>query len=277
MNDDLPKTDETPPKDPNVIAFPTLAERKDKEKQEQLWRAQYKKEKDKQERADKAARMVLQARGQGSKQPFFNFGKIPPFTRTLLGSFLLIHLVLFFVPDGIRLFVYEQFGFTPAVYTIGLMQTHTLPWGAFIAPLTHAFIHGGWMHLLFNSVMLLSLGMFFEKVYGAKEAALFFFACTLAGALFYMAFAPFSPVPMIGASGGLSGFFSVGLLLMFAQRTGRPLDFKRFDRQGPWPTLVLWGAVMLLPSIVMGNVAWQAHLGGYLCGLALFMLRQKRL
>lgn len=261
-NNDPPDRPDKP--SARIIAFPTAEERaRDKkakaeqEAREAVWRAQYLKER-------KAERL---ARTRAEKPAFFTFGNIPLFTRILVALFLLVHLGLLLTPDQMRAVLYDQFGFTPALYTQALFHEQPLPWTAFVAPLTHAFLHGGWMHLLFNSVMLLSLGLMFEKIYGPKQACMLFFLCTLVGAGTYMAFAPTAILPVIGASGGLSGYFSVALLLMQEQKTGRRTNFKNFTKSGPYPMILLWGAVMLLPGMIMQNVAWQAHLGGYLCGL----------
>jgi membrane associated rhomboid family serine protease len=200
--------------------------------------------------------------------PFLNLQNIPPFTAVLISALVLIHAGLsFFADEALRLVVSYEFGFIPGTYT----GAYEWQWSALAAPLSHAFIHGSWMHLLFNAVMGLSLGIFFERIYGTRRTALFFIICTLAGALTYLAFSPFTTTPMIGASGGISGYFGACLLLMIQQRQNISGKTK-----SPWPVLFFWGIFMSVPAILMGEaVAWQAHLGGYVCGLALLVGMQR--
>ena len=236
-----------------IVPFPTQAER-EKIKSEKI------KEKQK-------INPAIASTDGATSVPFLNLQNIPPFTAALISAFVLIHAGLtFFADEALRLVASYEFGFIPGIYT----GTYPWQWTAIAAPLSHAFLHGSWMHLLFNSVMGISLGIFFEKIYGARRTALFFFICTLAGAVTYLAFSPFSTTPMIGASGGISGYFGACLLLMIQQRNASG------EHRNPWPVLFFWGIFMSVPALLMGeSVAWQAHLGGYVCGLAILVGMQR--
>lgn len=234
-----------------IVRFPTLAERdRLRKKQEKEWRAQYK--------ADNRAKSV----------PFMNIDRIPVFTRVTFVSFLLVHLCLFFFTDpASRLLMFYTFGFVPGYFTGVLVP---VPLGAWISPITHIFIHGSWMHLFFNTVMALSLGMFFEREFGTRRTIFFFFTCGLAGALFYFTLNPFSNVPVIGASGSLSGYFGALIILMARRGTmgGRP--------RSPWPLVGFWLVFMIGAGYISSaSLAWQAHVGGFLTGIGLLYLIEK--
>lgn len=242
-----------------IIKFPSSAERLSGQKQ---------KERSAKERAEAAAKLALRAQRGNASEPFLKLGNIPPFTKFLTASILLVHIALYlFAGEDVRTLIFDRFGFVPGVYT-GALEWR---WSALISPLSHVFLHGGWMHLAFNLVMTLAFGTFFEKAYGTRKTAIFFTLCCLAGALTTLAFEPFSTAPIIGASGGLSGWFGALLLMIHGQNGSRG------SKYGPWPVVVFWGLIMVGPGLLAHSaLAWQAHLGGYLAGLILTVLIQKR-
>ncbi len=200
--------------------------------------------------------------------PFFNFSKIPPFTGGLILVFLAVHacIQLLLSPPAIYS-VYETFGFQPAYFS----GMRPLTWEAVVSPITHQFIHGSWPHLFFNSLSALVMGMFFERSFGAKATAFFFFACGLAGAATYFLLNPHSATPIIGASGSISGLFGAVTILLFQRSPQR-----RFSKRGPWPLIAFWVLFMaVMGTIGQDAMAWQAHIGGFLAGIGLLHLLQK--
>jgi membrane associated rhomboid family serine protease len=133
------------------------------------------------------------------------------------------------------------------------------------------FLHGGWMHVFINSTMALVMGMGFEKQFGSKAAAFFFFACGLAGVLLYFMLQPFSNVPLIGGSAAISGWFGAMVILFSRQNAN-----VKIGKYGAWPIIAFW----VLFFIVMGTIgdrtmAWEAHVGGFLAGIGLLHLVKK--
>ncbi len=229
-----------------IVHFPSLAERKKKIE----WRMH-----------------AAAGRNLKTDVPFFNFKHIPLFTRVLVISFVLAQVALTLAPEDLKIQVIYTFGFMPGYFT-GMVKP--FPYGAVISPITHIFIHGGWMHLAFNSVMALSLGMFFEREFGTRRTILFFFLCGLGGALFYFLLNPFSESPVIGASGSISGLFAA-LIMLLGKRGGLGTRTRN-----PWPVLIFWLVFMVLMGTMSGiSMAWQAHVGGFLAGIGLFALVQK--
>ncbi len=192
---------------------------------------------------------------------------LPPVTAVLAGTLIAVHLAatLFLGPVE-QYWLFSHFGFIPAQYTSG----DPLSWSAFASPLTYALLHGGWMHLFVNVILLAAFGTGTERWIGGRKFIFFFVSCSLASALIHFALNPFSAAPVIGASGGLSGLFAAILVLM--QRAGRTPA----GRYGLWPVILLWVVVSAVFGLIGGpggeNIAWAAHIGGFLAGFGILRL-----
>ena len=145
-------------------------------------------------------------------------------------------------------------------------------------PLTSMFLHGGWMHLVGNCWFLWVFGNNVEDRLGHLTFALFYLVCGLGAAAAQVAAGPLSGVPMIGASGAISGV--LGAYLRFHPTT--PV----YTFVGLWfapivpiPAavfIVVWfgfqfwqGVGSVFASNLEGGVAWWAHIGGFVIGLFL--------
>lgn len=244
-----------------VVKFPTLAERDrmrkeklaEEERQEKEWRKAYRK---------------------STRVPFFNMEKIPPFAGAMALAFLVIHGVFEFVlSSGDQTWVMYTLGFVPSHFLNGdyIMGAPGGYW-ALISPVSYLFLHGGWMHIIFNVVMWLALGTFFEREYGAREAVKFFVLCALGGALFHFLANPFSDYPVVGASASISGFFGVVFVRLYQRGMGGPLG-----RYGITPLILFWLGLMIFMGLIAGgNIAWMAHIGGFVTGLLYLSWTQRR-
>lgn len=244
----------------DIIHFPSLAERD-----------RIRREKEEAEAAEeKAIRAAYKQRQKDNAQPFFNAGKIPVVTRFLFVAILIIHVVKSLILSDTQAYqLITLAGFTPGLFT----GEEPWQWNALITPISYMFLHSDWMHIGFNSVMLLALGVFFEREFGAKNMILFFLACGILGAVFYLLINPFSVIPVIGASGAVSGLFGVVLLILHERGM-----MGTMGKYGPWPLIVIWMLMIVgFGMIGGGNVAWQAHLGGFLGGLLLLYLWRRGL
>lgn len=194
------------------------------------------------------------------REPIIN---LPPATKALALSFLLIHFALQFAPGPLQYWVYEVFGFVPARYT----GRAAFGWYAVADPLTYMFLHGGWTHVLLNTFMMAAFGTGAERMMGARRMLVFFTLCSIGGAFAHLAVSPFSTDPVIGASAGISGLFAAVLLMM--QKAG----MGGTGRYGIWPFVILWVAVSFafggMGAPGGGTVAWAAHIGGFLAGFLL--------
>ncbi len=154
------------------------------------------------------------------------------------------------------------------VYMLGLTPALVFqqPWTL----LTSMFVHASFSHILFNMISLFFLGSFFLRLVGESDFLKLYLVGGLAGGLLYILLGP-AMIPGVGASGAI--FAIGGALAIMAPR----LPVLVFPLPVPVP---LWGAMafFLLIGFFVSGIAWQAHLGGFLLGLAagFYFKRQRR-
>jgi membrane associated rhomboid family serine protease len=169
-----------------------------------------------------------------------------------------------------------QLGFVPAVFfgRVDLAQ----PW---IAPelsiVTSMFMHGGWMHLLGNMLYLWIFGDNVEDRVGHTRYVVFYLVCGFAAALAQGLADMSSTVPMIGASGAISGVLGAYIVLYpRASVIGVIPPFIFYELRVPaWLVLGIWFVGQLLSSLSGqqgAGVAFGAHVGGFVAGALLIRL-----
>jgi membrane associated rhomboid family serine protease len=146
---------------------------------------------------------------------------------------------------------------------------------------THMFLHGSWMHILGNMWFLWLFGNNVEDSMGRVRFVVFYLLCGLAAALGQILTDPGSPVPMVGASGAISGVMGAYLILYPRVRvfTLVPLGFFITSMALPaWVMLGYWFFIQFVSGVVTvaadvgGGVAFWAHVGGFVAGVALVKL-----
>ena len=176
------------------------------------------------------------------------------------------------------------------VATLGLVPkrllTNPQPW-EFVTPFTSMFLHGGWAHLIGNMLALYVFGDNVEDRLGGGRYLVFYLLCGLVAAFAHVVINAESTVPTIGASGAISGVLAAYLVFYPTARviTLVPLFFLPWFVQIP-ATIYLgfWFLSQLLNGVLtvvkgqqaMGGVAWWAHVGGFLAGLAFGPLFARR-
>ena len=144
--------------------------------------------------------------------------------------------------------------------------------------LTSMFLHGSWMHLLGNMWFLWLFGNNTEDSMGRGRYLAFYVLCGLAAAAAQLLVTPRSPVPMVGASGAISGVMGAYVLLYPRVRIHMLLVLFVFITRivvpaylmvGYWFLLQLLGGASSLGADRGGTAFW-AHVGGFLAGLFLF-------
>jgi membrane associated rhomboid family serine protease len=153
-----------------------------------------------------------------------------------------------------------------------------------LTPLTSMFMHGGWMHLIGNMLYLWIFGDNVEDSMGHGRFVAFYVLCGLAAVFAQALPEPKSTIPMVGASGAISGVLGAYLLLYPHARVlvAIPLGFVMQTMQVPARiVLVLWFGLQLLSNLLTpageGGVAFRAHIGGFVAGMALIpLLKQRR-
>ncbi|MEO5922660.1 MAG: rhomboid family intramembrane serine protease [Bryobacteraceae bacterium] len=143
------------------------------------------------------------------------------------------------------------------------------------------FLHGGWMHLLGNMWFLWLFGNNIEDSMTRPRFVVFYLLSGIAAALLQVLSNPASPVPMIGASGAISGVMGAYLVLYPKVKvyTLLPLGFFTTTYALPaWVMLIYWIGLQLLGGFGAGEggVAFWAHVGGFVAGIALVKLFARR-
>jgi membrane associated rhomboid family serine protease len=139
--------------------------------------------------------------------------------------------------------------------------------------LTSMFLHGGFLHLLGNLWFLWIFGPSIESALGSRRFVALYLVSGIAAALAQAALHPLAHIPMLGASGAISGVLAAYVSLFPRRR----IDTFAFVFVLPIPALFIvleWFAINLLRGIgslnhTGGGVAWWAHIGGFLAGLVL--------
>ena len=206
---------------------------------------------------------VREEQARNQKPPHEPLINLPPVTKYLLASFVLIHLVLnYAVAPETHYDAYMTFGFVPGYYTGAAAPGQS--WALFTGPLAYMFLHGSWLHIIMNGVMLMAFGAGMERWMGGRRMFVFFYLCCLTAVLIHFAFSLQSDDPVIGASGGLSGLFAAAIVML--QQRGQMGG----DPRSLWAFALIW----ILTSVAFGlmggpggeQIAWQAHIGGFLAG-----------
>jgi len=142
---------------------------------------------------------------------------------------------------------------------------------------TYAFLHGGFMHLIGNMLFLWVFGDNVEDALGHLRYLAFYLLCAAAGGLAYAVMDINSDVPLIGASGAVSGVVAAYLMLhprvkVWVLVLGRiPLRLSAIWLLGAWVLYQLFNAVASTDS----QVAWIAHVGGMAAGALLVLVLRR--
>ena len=173
-----------------------------------------------------------------------------------------------------------------AVYALGVIpavlfdlqklpaELATIP--AWATIFTSMFMHGGWMHLIGNMLYLFIFGNNIEDAMGHTKFILFYLLCGIAAALAQALPDPQSTIPMIGASGAISGVLGGYLMLYPNARVLVAIPFGFFIHTTRIPAywvLLFWFVMQLISSAFSGDqqggVAFGAHIGGFIAGMVL--------
>jgi rhomboid family protein len=206
----------------------------------------------------------------------------PVVTYALIGTCVVVFLwQIAMSPSSARTIVYSL-GLVPAVL-FGRVELAD-PWvAAPVTIFTSMFLHGGLLHVAGNMLYLWIFGDNIEDSMGHARFLLFYLLCGVAAALTQALPDPSSTVPMIGASGAISGVLAAYLMLYPRARVlvAIPLFVILYTVRLPAIVVLgMWFVLQLLSSLAAasgeGGVAFHAHVGGFLTGLVLVHLFVRR-
>ena len=149
--------------------------------------------------------------------------------------------------------------------------------------LTSIFLHGGWMHLIGNMWFLWIYGDNVEDILGHSQYLLFYLLCGLAATMVHVAFNADSRVPTIGASGAIAGVMGAYVVKFPHSRITTLVPITIFLTTVDIPAyfiLLYWFVIQFFSGVgsvghshlSQGGVAWFAHIGGFLAGVALILV-----
>ncbi len=223
---------------------------------------------------------------------------VPPAVLATVAVLLLVHalrMLILTAAEDVRFLL--TFAFIPARYDATPVAGGSFPgglgadvWTFF----TYAFLHADLLHIAVNVAWLLPFGTALARRFGTWRYVGFMLVVAAAGALAHLITHPGAMVPMIGASAAISGAMAAALRFVFQQ--GAPLGLWRANGDAapyrmPASSLLatlrnprflifigVWiglNALFGFGSIPLGGgagqeIAWQAHIGGFLAGLLLF-------
>jgi len=196
----------------------------------------------------------------------------PVVTTVLIAINILIFLFEYSLPEYSRHYfsrgdLIRMYGLTPDHFRLTTL-------------LTSRFLHGGWMHVLGNMLYLWVFGNRLDDALGHAKFLVFYLLCGAVAGVAQVLLNPFSTLPMVGASGAIAGVMGAYLLKFPRARILTLVFIVIFATTFEIPAVILlgyWFIIQLfsgLGSIAQtnlsdGGVAWFAHVGGFLAGMAL--------
>lgn len=224
-----------------------------------------------------------------SRPPVFN---VPRCVVVALGLIVAVHLVRLLLNEDNDLVLLLTLAFIPARYGGGVPS---LPGGGVAdvtSFVTYMFVHGDPMHLLVNGVWMLAFGSAIARRIGDFRFALFSVLCGIAGAVSHLALHFGELAPVVGASAAISGQMAGAIRFLLGtggrafggdQRMIRLVPLASVTQTlsnprilifiGVWAALnALFGTGLLQFQGASGGIAWEAHIGGFVCGLLIFGL-----
>lgn len=155
----------------------------------------------------------------------------------------------------------------------------------FLTLITSMFLHGGFLHVAGNMLFLWIFGNNIEDTVGHGRFIIFYLLCGLAAGFLQVAMTPHSTIPLVGASGAISGVMGAYVVL-FPRAKILTLIFLGFFirviRVPAYFFLFFWFAIQLMSAFFaagspdQGGVAFFAHIGGFVAGIGLVKLFEQK-
>jgi membrane associated rhomboid family serine protease len=222
-------------------------------------------------------------------QPMFQVPAVVLFVISLL---IFIHAGLSYLGEDWKITALYLFSLIPARFGSDPIAQYS--YSAYWSFLTHGFLHGSWAHLFSNSIWMLIFSTVVAKRIGSWRYLLLCGVATVAGGLLSFAFHWEERIILIGASSAVAGVMAAAIPIMFAKNLGigrsfqenlsrikvlRPIEIMQNPRALAF--MLIWFALTLLTGAVQstgvalideGQIAWEAHIGGFIAGLVTFYI-----
>lgn len=158
------------------------------------------------------------------------------------------------------------------------IELYPTPGSVYLTLLTSMFMHGGWAHLLGNMLFLWIFGDNVEDYLGRVRYVFFYLTCGVVSTFAHIAATYAAPghdprIPCLGASGAISGVLG-GYLILYPNNPVTVILFRFLTQVPAWICIGLWFVFQLINGLgslgdeTGGGVAYGAHVGGFIIGVA---------
>lgn len=232
-----------------------------------------------------AAEQETVAQAEPAREPVFN---LPAVVVALIAVCVGIHLVrAYLLTEEQDFAVILRFAFIPLRFS----GEYSLDIYAFLSPWTYSLLHGGIAHLAINMIWLAAFGSPLANRIGTGRFLAFWLVTSIAAVALHFVLHSGEAVPLVGASGAISGMMGAAARFGFrvdrregrAAFAGEVLSIAAVFRSRATVTfLVVWMVVNLVMGLGIGvpgsesQIAWEAHIGGFLAGFLLIRLFDRR-
>jgi len=205
---------------------------------------------------------------------------IPYVTYTFMAVCIAAFLWQFTQTQQVQNAIVYALGVIPAVLFGGMELDPELVWvPTTVTVFSSMFLHGGWMHLIGNMLYLWVFGNNIEASMGHVRFILFYALCGIGAVLAQALPDTSSQIPMIGASGAISGVLGAYMLLYPMARVTVIIPIFIMIQRVKIPAILVLGVWFLMQlyssfttSSEGGGVAFGAHIGGFIAGMVLIPL-----
>jgi membrane associated rhomboid family serine protease len=221
---------------------------------------------------------------KSGSQPVFN---APAIVLVLIALIVAIHAGLQFGGESWQTWTLFMFSLIPARFTDATFPM--IAGSQYWSLVTYGFLHADWSHVLFNSLWLLIFGTPVARYLGSLRFTVLCLLATIAGGLASLVYHWGTVVFVLGASGAVSGLLGAAIPVMYGHRTYggvQPLMPGELLRSGGAISfMIIWLCITLVSGATgwTGNsfvqesgIAWEAHLGGFIGGIAGFYALAQR-
>lgn len=212
----------------------------------------------------------------------------PWVTWVIIAICTLIFGVMQFLPEAQQHWVMYQFGMVPIRYSHPLVAAKFgLQSDGYLSVLTGLFLHDGWLHIAINLCFLWIFADNVEDRMGSVRFLVFYLLCGLSSMALQWYFMPDLTMPVLGASGAIGGVLAAYFFLYPMARVilWVPIFFlpifinlPAISFLGAWVIFQLYKASTSVVFNIAADVAWWAHLGGFIAGCILhpfFLLKER--
>ncbi|MBS0533960.1 MAG: rhomboid family intramembrane serine protease [Proteobacteria bacterium] len=194
--------------------------------------------------------------------------RLPLVTWGLMAINIVVFLLMMANDEARQLAIIRGYGAVPEALVHSIVNRD--PWPA-VSIVTSMFVHAGWVHIVGNMVYLWVFGDDIEDALGPLPFLAFYLLSGIAAVLIFVAFTPPTSVPLVGASGAISGVLAAYMMLRPCAKVA-VFVLRTIVRVPAWLVIGAWAAFQLFSfvSVSGDGVAYVAHLGGLIAGALFF-------